>query len=88
MTQAEIFNNFMRAVWENDIRDADGNDLYDTYADANAVAHAMDARPGPIRSHADDEDWREYLFPDGSTIGVYVNGSGISSNVGVGQVFA
>ena len=88
MTQAEIFADLMRAVWDGGVLDENGKSKYGTYHDANCVADAMGAkRTGQSSREEDDPDtstWHEYLFADGSVEWVLVNSDGC----GVGTTHA
>ena len=72
ITQAEIFQDFMRAVWDNAIKDESGNTKYNEYSDARAVAQAMGAK---VVARVDD--WNDWLFPDGSIVEILNDGSDI-----------
>ena len=63
MTQAEIFQDFMRAVWDDAIKDENDNAKYDEYKDGRSVAETMGAK---VVARIDD--WNDWLFPDGSTV--------------------
>ena len=73
ITQAEIFHDFMRAVWDNAIKDENGNTKYNEYSDARSVAQAMGAK---VVARVDD--WNDWLFPDGSTVEILNDGSEIN----------
>jgi len=73
ITQAEIFHDFMRAVWENAIKDENGNTKYNEYSDARSVAETMGAK---VVARVDD--WNNWLFPDGSTVEISDDGSSIN----------
>lgn len=88
MTQADLFDATMRAVWDNNMRDSDDNDLYDKLTDARDVASIFGAKPTNARSAAWDGGATEWLFPDGSTIWIIGGGNGLASNMGQGVVFA
>jgi hypothetical protein len=72
ITQAEIFRDFMRAVWDNAIKDENGNTKYE-YSDARSVAQAMGAK---VVARVDD--WNDWLFPDGSIVEILNDGSDIN----------
>ena len=74
ITQAEIFHDFMRAVWDNAIKDENGNTKYNEYSDARSVAQAMGAK---VVARVDD--WNDWLFPDGSTVEILNDGSDINN---------
>ena len=73
ITQAEIFHDFMRAVWDNAIKDENGNTKYNEYSDARSVAQAIGAK---VVARVDD--WNDWLFPDGSTVEILNDGSDIN----------
>jgi hypothetical protein len=73
LTQADIFYDFMRAVREDAIKDENGNTKYNEYSDARSVAETMGAK---VVARVDD--WNNWLFPDGSTIEILNDGSGIN----------
>jgi hypothetical protein len=73
ITQAEIFHDFMRAVWENAIKDESGNTKYNEYSDARSVAQTMGAK---VVARVDD--WNDWLFPDGSIVEILNDGSDIN----------
>ncbi len=68
MTQAEIFRQFMKDVWESEEEEA-----YDKFHNANEVARTMG---GTVTGNGCDESWNAYLFPDGSTAEAMKDGSG------------
>jgi hypothetical protein len=72
ITQAEIFRDFMRAVWDNAIKDENGNAKYE-YRDARSVAQTMGAKVV-----ARVNDWNDWLFPDGSIVEILNDGSDIN----------
>ena len=72
ITQAEIFQDFMRAVWDNAIKDDNGNTKYNEYSDARSIAQAMGAK---VVARVDD--WNDWLFPDGSIVEILNDGSDI-----------
>ena len=74
MTQAEIFEAFMRGTWENVLRDNTGKDMYDIEDNANIIAGYMGAKQVNVSG-----DWCEQLFPDGSTVWIMVDGSGTTN---------
>ena len=71
ITQAEIFRDFMRAVWDDAIKDENGNSKYE-YRDARSVAQTMGAK---VVARVDD--WNDWLFPDGSFVEILNDGSDI-----------
>jgi len=73
MTQAEIFHDFMRAVWDDAIKDENDNAKYDEYKDGRSVAETMGAK---VVARVDD--WNDWLFPDGSTVEISNDGSDIN----------
>jgi hypothetical protein len=73
ITQAEIFHDFMHAVWEDAINDESGNPKYNEYSDARSVAETMGAK---VVARVDD--WNNWLFPDGSTAEISNDGSSIN----------
>jgi len=73
MSQAEIFQDFMHAVWDDAIKDENDNAKYDEYKDARSVAEAMGAK---VVARVDD--WNDWLFPDGSTVEISNDGSDIN----------
>ena len=73
ITQAEIFHDFMRAVWEDAIKDENGNTKCNEYSDARSVAETMGAK---VVARIDD--WTDWLFPDGSTAEISNDGSRIN----------
>ena len=73
ITQAEIFYDFMRAVWDNAIKDESGSTKYNEYSDARSVAQTMGAK---VVARVDD--WNDWLFPDGSTVEILNDGSDIN----------
>lgn len=83
MTQAEIFDQFMRNIWRDGACPQDGGEHADLEATeiferANDVAETLGARPTSTNTGPDDDDQVEWLFPDGSTKNIARNGSGIS----------
>jgi hypothetical protein len=74
MNQAELFENYMRAVWDDNICDQDGNTMYDTQHNANTIAQVLMAKP----TGGGDSEWKEWLFPDGSIAWIMISGSGTS----------
>lgn len=77
MTQAQIFADFMRAVWADAIVDEDDNSKYDQYANAADVATAMGAMPTGTR----DGEWAQWQWPDGSIETLEANGNGVGGPV-------
>jgi hypothetical protein len=73
ITQAEIFHDFMHAVWEDAIKDENGNTKYNEYSDARSVAETMGAK---VVARVDD--WNNWLFPDGSIAEISDDGSSIN----------
>lgn len=74
-TQSDLFQNFQQAVWDDNIHDADGNNLYDNYENAIQTASIFNAKQ---TNTSQDGEWSEFLFPDGSTCWIANNGAGTS----------
>ena len=84
MTQSQIFCDFMRATWDDAIRDVDGNSKYDEYSDANVTAAAFGAKAGEYIAESqydDNSPVREWLFPDGSVCWVICNADGMGCGI-------
>jgi hypothetical protein len=80
MTQAKIFENYMRAVWNgvNDLTDDENSELYNEHNNACEVAGIMGAKPtSPQVNDAGIADkGTNWLFPDGSTTWIITDKAG------------